>query len=294
MKDLTENPPATPEPAEPATQANPADLLTGAAANVPAAEPSGATVANPGELFEQAKPTAAPPPAEPKPTTATLPPGKGKGFRNLSDYARLDWSKPNATLAKQAGVSRQRIYQIRKELEKLEKAGQKVEPSAIDPGETQADFSDLTGITGGAPEAAPAAGPTLEAVQTDYTALAYTTFDMSTSLASMLIGPEWQPRVLETPGGGRLDERETTVQALANYYRSIQAKDLPPGVLLAFVIVGYAGPRFTVDNTRNKFKLSFAFLKVKLGGMLSKWRNRRGRVQPLTIVKTETNKTDEN
>lgn len=95
----------------------------------------------------------------------------------------------------------------------------------------------------------------------NFEALAGMTFDVSVNTLSMVFGPEWQPQ--------NNQEKEQVVAALANYYRAKDMSDLPPGALLALVVVAYSAPRFTKPNTRNKLLLGWQWFKAKAGGFFA-------------------------
>jgi len=215
-------------------------------------------------------------------------PAKGKGNRSLDDYAKLDWSKGNTELAKIAGVTRQRIAQIRQDLKERE------EKEAL---------SGSTSEIGGMPqseqkpfEATPAQAATIAAPAApavNYQLMAETVFAMSTGLATMLIGPEWQPRQLKTPTGETVEEKTAVVEALRSYFESKQFQDLPPGYMLCFVVASYAAPRFAHENTRSKAKLTWLWFKTKVGGWFSRRKQFVPRIvnhaTPATEAKKETN-----
>ncbi len=94
---------------------------------------------------------------------------------------------------------------------------------------------------------------------TKYAVLGEMSFDIGAGTLCTLFGPEWQPRTKE--------ERATVSVAIANYYKAKGVQDLPPGALLAVVLLAYAGPRLAHDNTQSKLKLAWAWTKVKLGGL---------------------------
>lgn len=209
---------------------------------------------------------------------AALPAAKGKGNRKLEDYAGLNWTKSNADLARETGVSRQRIQQIRAELKDKNisaKPNRHIPP--VTGSDVNADFSDIV-------QSEPAKVEVVKTVE-DYQVLAETTFDMSVGLLTMTIGPEWQPRELRTPDGNIINEKVFVVDALKKYYAAKQMQDLPPGVLLGFAIISYAGPRFTEPNTKQKAKLGWQWFKVKAGSILSRFR--RKKQSNITIVNNE-------
>lgn len=191
-----------------------------------------------------------PPPvhqAQPIPAPAPQIPPPGKGNRDLNYYMGLDWSKGNAELAKEQGVSRQAIREMRIKVEKAKAAGNT--PS----------FADVT-------KPNPAAVP-LDVV--DYDQMAATVFDMSTGLLTTAFGNEWQPRPPEQPG--MPGERDGVCAALSLYFKSKQAKDIPPGLMLTAVIIAYSAPRLRAPNTASKLQAGWTWLKLKL----SKFRKKK-------------------
>lgn len=101
------------------------------------------------------------------------------------------------------------------------------------------DFSDITQGSG----------------TVDHAAMAAVVFDMSTSAAVVAIGEEWKP---SNPA-----EREMVVSAIAAYFKSKDVKDVPPGLMLSFVVLAYSLPRFSKPNTSGKLKLAWQWVKVK-------------------------------
>lgn len=102
------------------------------------------------------------------------------------------------------------------------------------------DFSDITQGSG----------------TVDHAAMAAVVFDMSTSAAVVAIGEEWKP--------SNSAEREMVVSAIAAYFKSKDVKDVPPALMLSFVVLAYSLPRLTKPNTSNKLKLAWQWVKVKL------------------------------
>lgn len=92
-----------------------------------------------------------------------------------------------------------------------------------------------------------------EVATPDYTQLAGLTFDMSVSSLQVIFGDEWKPENAE--------ERNAVVGAVAKYMQAKGVQDIPPGVLVAFVVAAYAGKRVTHPNT--KTKLINAYVKIK-------------------------------
>jgi len=264
-----------PAPADATPQAPPAIVVdTPPISAPPGTEPvtADAGQAQPANIAQLVDP---PKPAKP------LPINKGKGYRKLSDYYALDWTKNNTQLAQDAGVSRQRIAQIRAEIEAKQLAG---EDTTADP-QASTIASEIPGFESeplptDTPQ--PATEPAIAKAATDYKLLAETTFDMGTGLLCLTIGPEWKPRLLQV-NGQTVDERALVCDALQKYYTAKQVQDLPPGVLLAFVLVSYSAPRFAEQNTSSKVKLAYNWAKVKLGNLFK----RKKKPQQLEIVKHE-------
>lgn len=107
-------------------------------------------------------------------------------------------------------------------------------------GVTVPDFSDMT------PEAA----------ATDYSAMSAMIFDSSTGILTMTFGPEWQP---QSP-----QERDAVTKALATYLQAKQVKDIPPGMMLAVVILAYSAQRLKAPTTANKLVMVWTWIKTKL------------------------------
>lgn len=203
-------------------------------------------------------------------------PAPGKGSRTLDDYRKLDWSKPASQLAKECGVSRQRISQIKKELEN------KPDTQAVNP-----TFDDITAppenetVTGNGAGGDIESEPNIAKAAIDYKLLAETTFDMGTGLLCMTIGPEWHPRILKQ-GDVEINERVAVVDALQKYFTAKQVQDLPPGLMLTFILASYAAPRFGVDNTKTKMQRAYLWGKSKLASIFKR-KNR----SELSIVKKQ-------
>jgi SAM-dependent MidA family methyltransferase len=110
---------------------------------------------------------------------------------------------------------------------------------------TAPDFSDLTGT---------AQTPGIATV--DYKAMSEMLFDMSTGVAATSLGQEWLPKSVE--------ERQMVCKPLAAYMKSKEMKDLPPGVVLSFVVLAYSMPRFAQPSTKEKLVRGWFWLKSKL------------------------------
>lgn len=101
----------------------------------------------------------------------------------------------------------------------------------------------------------------------NFDGIANLTFDVSVNSLSALFGPEWQPHAPE--------EKAQVVGAIANYYKSRDLADIPPGMLLAIVVIAYSASRVTKPATKNKLHLAWSWLKVK-GSKLFKRKNNLG------------------
>lgn len=113
----------------------------------------------------------------------------------------------------------------------------------------KADFSDLTqaAVPGGA---------------VDYQGIAGMTFDMSTGMLSNMFGPEWLAR-RDEPGSDKSKERDHMIAAIANYMRSKDMPDMPPGIMLTICCVAYAAPRFQQPSTKSKIAAMWVWLSGK-------------------------------
>ena len=109
------------------------------------------------------------------------------------------------------------------------------------------------------------AAPTNKPV--DYMAMSGLVFDMSTNVLSMSLGKEWQPQ--------NADERKMVVSSLADYMKSKEVKDVPPGMLLCFVIFAYSAPRFQAPTTSSKMKLAYHWTRNKISNFFGIFRRRR-------------------
>ena len=90
----------------------------------------------------------------------------------------------------------------------------------------------------------------------NYKQMGEMTFDLSTGIMVKVFGDEWKP---SCP-----DERNTMVDAIRAYYESKQLPDIPPGMMLCFMIAVYSAPRFAAPATKNKLSLLWAWVKVKV------------------------------
>lgn len=215
----------------------------------------------------------------------TLPAKKGKGYRKLEDYARLDWTGTNVEIANEAGITRQRAQQLRNELKTKGYIDADGNPLKKIPSqqslEGQADFSDIvTPETLNPPVVIPAKSAD------DYQLMADATFDMVAGGMAMIIGPEWQPRDMQGPDGKTFNERVVVIEPLKKYYAAKQVEDLPPGIVLAFACLVYAAPRFKEPNTKEKTRLGWQWLKVKVGGIFKRFRKQRP--TNITVLDNET------
>lgn len=90
----------------------------------------------------------------------------------------------------------------------------------------------------------------------DYAAMSGAVFDMATSTLGIALGPEWLPK--------NPQEREMVCVPLQAYFSAKQVEDLPPGLMLTFVLVAYAVPRMKEPPTANKLRLGWQWLRSKL------------------------------
>lgn len=104
--------------------------------------------------------------------------------------------------------------------------------------------------------------------QVDYNIMANMTFDMGTGILANVFGPEWLPS--PPAKEGMPGERDVVVASLKTYFESKQVQDLPPGLMLTVVVCSYALPRFQQPTTSGKIKLTWVWLKTKVGGFFAK------------------------
>lgn len=114
------------------------------------------------------------------------------------------------------------------------------------------DFSDIGG-SNGAPEITTAAA---SAVTPNYQQMSEVLFNMSTGVLCNVFGDEWKPRNDE--------EKTMVVMATAEYLKSKQFQDIPPGLMLAVIVTAYAAPRLRAPTTKNKLQLAWLWMKSKI------------------------------
>lgn len=129
----------------------------------------------------------------------------------------------------------------------------------------KADFGDVESI------AAVAAEPVKPPV--DYAAMSGAVFDMATSTLGIALGPEW---LAKSP-----EEKQMVCVPLQAYFASKQVEDLPPGLMLTFVLVAYSVPRMKEPPTAGKLRLGWQWLKSKLR------RKKKGTVAMLPNINPE-------
>lgn len=66
---------------------------------------------------------------------------------------------------------------------------------------------------------------------------------------TMFFGEEWKPRTEKEAG---FDEKKMTEDAFGDYFVSKNWSDFPPGVTLAFVLIGYSFARLNMPKTKEK------------------------------------------
>ena len=69
------------------------------------------------------------------------------------------------------------------------------------------------------------------------------------TIGRTLGGEEWAPIKRDDLG---IDERAAMSDAFTSYAKSKNLKDIPPGIMLTIVILGYAGPRFAMKQTQSR------------------------------------------
>lgn len=212
------------------------------------------------------------PPDQPKqPEPLKKPPGRD--YWTEADYLKADWTQTNAVLAKQFGCSRQNISIRRR---KLFPGKTKPTPGGIrfdgnvneDDDDDQPSFDDLDPKS-----TAPTADAALMAAAVDYRKTSELLFDLSTNSLSMFLGAEWQPRQPLDPA--QPSEREVMVKGIESYIRTKNIPDIPPGYMLAFLVVMYSAPRMQQPNTRGKLKLAYQWVKSKAGGLFTLFKRKK-------------------
>jgi len=98
-------------------------------------------------------------------------------------------------------------------------------------------------------------GPAPLAVIPDFAKLGEMVFDLSTGTLSMALGPEWKPQSPE--------ERAMVSNAIGQYLKSKEISDIPPGVMLAVVVLAYSAPRLNAPSTKEKIARGWLWLKAK-------------------------------
>ena len=124
------------------------------------------------------------------------------------------------------------------------------------------DFSDLA---------------TKPAIPVDYAKLSNVIFDLTTGVAVSYFGPEWQPK---TP-----EEKNSVTQALEEYLKVKEVKDIPPGLMLTIIVACYAAPRLREPGTSTK--LAVWWEKIKFGWGWFKFKFLGKKRQPLQVLKDE-------
>ena len=108
---------------------------------------------------------------------------------------------------------------------------------------------------GAKPDFSDVIAETAKSADADYGALSEIFFATGVGVATMIFGPEWQPRSPE--------EKATVTGPLAVYLKSKDISDLPPGVVLSIVCMAYAAPRFQATSTKQKLTLWWLWIKNK-------------------------------
>lgn len=119
----------------------------------------------------------------------------------------------------------------------------------------KADFSDIS-LPPGTANAQPGAGPAPTGdVRPDYLAMAKVTFGMSEGLLCTVFGPEWKRE--------NDDEMLSVAIPLSVCLEKWGMSDLPPGYVLCFVCLAYAGKRMNKPTTKDKLARGWLWLKSK-------------------------------
>ena len=98
-------------------------------------------------------------------------------------------------------------------------------------------------------------GPAPLANVPDFSKLGEMVFDLSTGTLSMALGPEWKPQSPE--------ERAMVSNAIGQYLKSKEISDIPPGIMLAVVVLAYSAPRLNAPSTKEKIARGWLWLKAK-------------------------------
>lgn len=147
--------------------------------------------------------------------------------------------------------------------------------NGLQPEPTQAaDFSDIES-TATTPRFT--IEPAQASLLPNYQQMAEMSFNMTTGLLSQVFGPEWQPRNDE--------EKGLVVKATADYFKSVQLPDIPPGYVLCFVCLAYAAPRLNQQPTKTKLQQGWLWFKSKFSRKKSN--NLLRVVQPSSAEATE-------
>lgn len=88
------------------------------------------------------------------------------------------------------------------------------------------------------------------------------------TIARTFGGTEWEPVSLPDQG---VDEMSNLRKSFADYFQAKNYKDIPPGVAMALAVVGYAGPRFFMPQTRTRLQKAKDWVAEKYLG----WRRRK-------------------
>lgn len=92
------------------------------------------------------------------------------------------------------------------------------------------------------------------------------------ALGMMIGGDEWAPIVIPDKG---IDEGANLQKAFGDYFVATNRKDLPPGVVLSFVVLAYAAPRCFRPTTRERLGLAKAWIIDKARRVYVWYRGKR-------------------
>jgi hypothetical protein len=80
-------------------------------------------------------------------------------------------------------------------------------------------------------------------------------------MGQLVGGEEWAPR--QDPESGA-NEFDVMSQAWGKYLEAKNMKDIPPGVMLAFVMAAYVGPRLFMPKTKTRLQKAKDWLVLKV------------------------------
>lgn len=94
------------------------------------------------------------------------------------------------------------------------------------------------------------------------------------TLGQMFGGPEWAPISVDKDGAPSMeeyDERKMMEQAFADYFIAKGVTEVSPGMGLTIAMLAYAGPRFTMPQTKARASAAKSWLSLRI----AKWKLQR-------------------